>query len=125
MDLGICPNCLGKMTKIDYFIPQITKIKGKLIESKELTIPQRKYFCGRCDIISNNNENFNDRNYIIVNSYHQPTEKQIKTIYLINSKMHLGLRPLTKNQCSRDIDKYFKIAIDDNKPMFEDSIQIK
>jgi len=113
------------MIKIDYFAPEVKIIKGKVVESQELTIPRTKYFCGRCDIISGDNENFNDRSYIVANSFHHPTEKQIRTIYLINSKMHLGLRPLTKNQCSRDIDKYLKIAVDDSKGAFDDSIRLK
>jgi hypothetical protein len=40
--------------------------------------------------------------------------------------MKLGLRPLTKKQCIKDIGKYLDIAMDKTIPMFErDSIRIK
>lgn len=126
MDLGICPNCLQSMVKVDCLIPEVKIVRGKVIASDKYTIPKTKYFCGCCDIISDDNNNFNERNYIIPSLISlQPTEKQKNTIYLINSKMHLGLRALTKKQCSRDIEKYLAIAVDNSKSMFDDSIRIK
>jgi hypothetical protein len=114
------------MVKVDYLIPEVKVVKGKIIESDKYTIPKTKYFCGYCDIISDDNNNFNERNYIIPSLISlQPTEKQKNTIYLINSKMRLGLRALTKKQCGRDIEKYLAIAVDNKKSMFDDSIRIK
>ena len=119
MELGICPNCLHEMAHMDYLAP-------KNYKAKELTIPKTLYFCPWCEIISDDDENFNERLYRIPDNFacDKPTVKQKNTIYFINSKMHLGLRALTKAQCSRDIDKYFKIAAS-NQPMFEDSIRLK
>lgn len=128
MELGICPNCLNQMTRVDYLAPKVKIEKGKIIKAKELTEPRTKYFCPFCEIISNDNENFNERIYTIhPNGFicELPTEKQKRTIYLINSKMYLGLRPLTKNQCSRDIGKYLEIAVDDSKGAFDDPIRLK
>ena len=123
MELGICPNCLQQMTKIEYMRPEFKVVDKKLTQQK-ITGPYVKYFCGCCNIISDDNENYNDRFYWNTENY-KPTEKQEKTIYLINSKLKIGLRALTKHQCMRDIDKYLAIALDNSKTLFDDSIQIK
>ena len=101
------------------------KVVDKKLTQKKITGPYIKYFCGCCNIISDDNENYNDRFYWNIEDCYKPTEKQEKTIYLINSKLKTGLRALTKNQCMRDIGKYLSIALDNSKTLFNDSIQIK
>jgi hypothetical protein len=118
-----CPDCEQEMTKITYFIPKrnVEKVKDKEIFNK----PRTKYICGYCEILCSNHKNYNDRHYTIPDIL-KPTEKQTNTIYFINSRLHGGLRPLTKRQCSRDIDKYLKIATDETKTsLTEDSIRLK
>ena len=39
-----------------------------------------------------------------------PTEKQVKTILFINNRLMLSLEAITKQQCIRDIGKYFDKA---------------
>lgn len=42
----------------------------------------------------------------------KPTEKQVNTILFINNKLQMDLKPITKQQCIRDIGKYFETAKD-------------
>lgn len=101
---NICPNCYKEMIEIKYEIP---------VDKNTLKRKAIKYVCPFCNIIAANSSNVRIRGYSIPNKY-LPTEKQIKTIGFINSKMHLGLKAITKKQSIEIIDKYFDIAKNDN-----------
>ena len=51
----------------------------------------------------------------------KPTEKQINTILFINNKLRCSFEAITKQQCIRDIGKYFDKAKEAaNQPKYDD-----
>lgn len=98
----ICPNCYKKMkqkTK-ERFIPDFSgTADDDLFEEYHI------YKCSECKIKYNDYTEIWNIPKILL-----PTDKQKNTILFINNKLNLQLPVLTKEQCKKDINKYFNIA---------------
>ena len=55
-------------------------------------------------------EDYGEGKWEIPKKVELPTEKQVKTILFINNRLMLSLEAITKQQCIRDIGKYFDKA---------------
>jgi len=63
-----------------------------------------EHYCKSCKIT------FNNGNWEIPKKFERPTEKQIRTVLFINSKLDRNCEPLLKRQCWKFISKYFDEA---------------
>lgn len=96
-----CPNC-GKEMKhrqITGYEPDF----GGTADEDELKVTWDKYTCKDCKI------SYDGTEWKIPKAL-RPTEKQVKTLLFINNRLHLNLEPITRQQCWRDTNKYFKTA---------------
>lgn len=66
-------------------------------------VHHKKFTCKNCNI-SIDNEKWDIPEGFL------PTDKQIRTVAFINSRLHIQLEAITKGQCCRDISKYFEQA---------------
>ena len=55
-------------------------------------------------------EDYGEGKWEIPKKVEKPTEKQVNTILFINNKLQMALKPITKQQCIRDIGKHFEAA---------------
>lgn len=69
-----------------------------------------EYRCPNCKCKYTREDHYSDGKWDIPKTVEKPTEKQVKTILFIMSKLHISLEAITKQQCIRDIGKYFDKA---------------
>ncbi len=80
-----------------------------------------EYRCPNCKCKYTREDHYGDGKWDIPKTVEKPTEKQVKTILFIMSKLHISLEAITKQQCIRDIGKYFDKAKEvANQPRYED-----
>ena len=66
-------------------------------------------------------EDYGKGKWVIPEHVELPTEKQVRTILFINNKCGLDIKPITKNQCIRDIGKWFDKAKEiADRPYYDD-----
>jgi hypothetical protein len=80
-----------------------------------------EYRCPNCKCKYTREDHYGDGKWDIPKTVEKPTEKQVKTILFIMSKLHISLEAITKQQCIRDIGKYFDKAKEvANQPRYDD-----
>ncbi len=70
----------------------------------EMNIGDNELVCRRCNVSYSKGEWDIPEELL-------PTEKQRKTIQLINNRLHLGVEAMTKGQCNRVIGEFFEEAL--------------